>query len=41
MRTLGNIFWFIFGGVQGTSMDFFRMYMVYYNYWNSIWKAVF
>ena len=22
-------------------MGFCRMHMVYYNYWNSIWKAVF
>lgn len=34
MKTLGNILWFIFGGLL-TGMDFCRMHMVYYNYWNS------
>ena len=33
MRTLGNILWFIFGGMFGG--------LVYYDCWNSVWTAVF
>ena len=36
MRTIGNILWFIFGGLLGgLGLGFCRMHMVYYNYWNS------
>ena len=53
MRTIGNILWFIFATLafwpfgkeivygNGTWKPDSWLYMVYYDSWNSIWKAVF
>ncbi len=35
MRTIGNILVYIWRITGRTGMDFCRMHMVYYNYWNS------
>ena len=42
MRTIGNILLVYIWRIAGrTGLGFCRMHMVYYNYWNSVWKAVF
>ena len=42
MRTLGNILWFIFGGMFGGLAWILQdAFWCYYDCWNSVWTAVF